>query len=269
MGAAKPVIAHCITVIVLAALLSSCGNYYTRNNRRIERRANLKHNGRYIQYTPETYIKKFRKVAIHKMKHDGIPASITLAQGILESGTGNGALARYANNHFGIKCTPDWNGRKYYKDDDARNDCFRVYKNPSRSFKDHTRFLSSYKRYASLFELSRTDYKSWAYGLKKAGYATAPDYPEQLIRIIEKYELYRFDTRKGRRQKKKDEERKMEMTTQQPEQKAGNSDVYIVQKGDTLNSISRRYGVTVDELMHWNNLKTATIIVGRKLVVKH
>jgi LysM repeat protein len=126
------------------------------------------------------------------MKEHGIPASITLAQGLLESGNGNSELARNANNHFGIKCTPDWTGGKSYHDDDAKNECFRKYKDAAQSYEDHAKFLQR-SRYASLFELKPTDYKGWAHGLKKAGYATDPSYPQKLIGLIERYELYKLD----------------------------------------------------------------------------
>ncbi len=122
-----------------------------------------------------------------------IPASITLAQGILESGHGNSKLAKKANNHFGIKCHNEWNGKTFRMDDDAKNECFRRYKSPHDSFKDHSYFLSSRDRYSFLFELDITDYKGWAKGLKKAGYATNPKYPQLLINIIEEFSLYEHD----------------------------------------------------------------------------
>lgn len=126
------------------------------------------------------------------MKQHGIPASITLAQGMLESANGNSTLARKANNHFGIKCTDDWSGKRYYRDDDRPNECFRRYKKVSHSFHDHSDFLKR-KRYPQLYELDRTDYKGWAHGLKKAGYATNPKYPQLLINLIEKHKLYQYD----------------------------------------------------------------------------
>lgn len=142
--------------------------------------------------TAEEYIELWKSVAVEKMKQHGIPASITLAQGLLESGNGNSELARASNNHFGIKCTPDWNGGKVYHDDDRKNDCFRKYKDAADSFEDHSKFLQR-SRYASLFELKSTDYKGWAHGLKKAGYATDPNYPRKLIELIERYELHKLD----------------------------------------------------------------------------
>lgn len=128
-----------------------------------------------------------------KMKKYGIPASITLAQGILESGSGNSSLARKANNHFGIKCHKDWKGKTYIMDDDKKNECFRKYKSADDSFRDHSLFLTTRNRYADLFKLKILDYKGWAKGLKKAGYATNPKYPQLLIKIIEENQLYKFD----------------------------------------------------------------------------
>lgn len=142
--------------------------------------------------TPEQYIEQWKGVAVDKMKEHGIPASITLAQGLLESRNGNSELARGGNNHFGIKCTPDWTGGKVYHDDDKKDDCFRKYKRAEDSFEDHSKFLQR-PRYAALFELKPTDYKGWAHGLKKAGYATDPRYPEKLIGLIERYELDKLD----------------------------------------------------------------------------
>ncbi len=139
------------------------------------------------------YINKWAPLAIQEMKRTGIPASIKLAQAIVESGAGTSWLARTANNHFGIKCH-NWEGPRVYKDDDAPNECFRKYKTPEESFIDHSRFLTTRPRYSFLFELDPLDYKAWAYGLKKAGYATNPRYAQKLIEVIEKYNLARFDT---------------------------------------------------------------------------
>ena len=143
--------------------------------------------------TTEEYIEKYKYVAIKEMHLYKIPASITLAQGILESGSGNSKLAREGNNHFGIKCHNEWKGKKMYKDDDAKNECFRVYKSAEQSFRDHSEFLSTKSRYEFLFDYKTTNYKSWAKGLKKAGYATNPKYPSLLINLIEKYNLNQYD----------------------------------------------------------------------------
>lgn len=139
------------------------------------------------------YIEEYHELAIKEMNRVGIPASITLAQGMLESGNGNSTLARKSNNHFGIKCHNDWKGKRVYHDDDRKGECFRKYKTVYQSYIDHSDFLTGKQRYASLFELKTTDYKGWAKGLKKAGYATDPKYAHRLIEIIEENNLDRFD----------------------------------------------------------------------------
>ncbi len=145
------------------------------------------------QGSRENYIEKYKSIAVKKMLEHGIPASITLAQGILESGSGLSTLAVNANNHFGIKCHNDWNGNTFIMDDDERNECFRKYTTPEQSFEDHSLFLTTRDRYAFLFEYDVTDYKKWAHGLKKAGYATNPQYAQLLIKVIEDNHLDRFD----------------------------------------------------------------------------
>ena len=139
------------------------------------------------------YIQLWADEAQRQMLEHGVPASITLAQGILESADGNSPLARYAHNHFGIKCHDGWNGETFIQDDDTRNECFRKYESADDSFRDHSLFLRTRSRYASLFTLSATDYKGWAHGLKKAGYSTNPKYGDLLIQIIEENELYKYD----------------------------------------------------------------------------
>ena len=143
--------------------------------------------------TLEEYIMTYKDEAMQKMKEYAIPASITLAQGILESGSGNSELARKANNHFGIKCHKGWTGKTFYMDDDHKNECFRKYKSPGESFRDHSLFLTQRERYAGLFRLDIYDYQAWAHGLSSAGYATNPRYPQLLIKIIEENRLYEFD----------------------------------------------------------------------------
>lgn len=147
----------------------------------------------YISQSRQDYIEKYKDWAIREMKKTGIPASITLGQGILESGDGNSNLARNANNHFGIKCHSDWTGKRFKHNDDRRNECFRKYNSAEESYRDHSDFLTGKQRYASLFELNPTDYKGWAKGLKKAGYATHPKYDNLLIGIIETNKLYQYD----------------------------------------------------------------------------
>lgn len=205
--------------IILVVFLSACSSRkYSRNNKQIEKAAG-KSNPNARSYTTVNYIETFKGVAIEEMNAFGIPASITLAQGIIESGSGNSSLAKYANNHFGIKCTSDWKGKAYYKDDDKQNDCFRVYKDARESYKDHSAFLRR-KRYSALFELDKNDYKNWAYGLKKAGYATNPQYPNLLINTIEKYQLYQYDQSETEREKLKREDKVFsEINANIPEEK--------------------------------------------------
>lgn len=143
--------------------------------------------------TRSQYIEKYAATAVREMKASGIPASITLAQGCLESGNGNSTLAREANNHFGIKCHNNWKGKTVRHDDDQKGECFRKYATADESFRDHSDFLRYRDRYAFLFNLEPTDYKGWAYGLQKAGYATAKTYAASLIKIIEENQLYRYD----------------------------------------------------------------------------
>lgn len=153
------------------------------------------------------YIDRYKDVAMEEMVKYKIPASITLAQGILESGNGQSKLARQGNNHFGIKCHSDWKGKTMRMDDDAPKECFRVYKNAEESYRDHSKFLKNGSRYAFLFDLKITDYKAWAKGLKKAGYATLPTYAPVLINLIETYNLQQYDEMvvKGKYKKKKKE----------------------------------------------------------------
>ncbi len=146
------------------------------------------------QSVQQQYIEKYAPTAVSEMHRSGVPASITLAQGLLESGSGRSTLATNGNNHFGIKCHKNWKGATIHADDDRKNECFRSYKSADESFRDHSDFLRYSDRYKFLFELDRTDYKGWAYGLKQAGYATDPAYASKLIKYIEDYDLARFDT---------------------------------------------------------------------------
>lgn len=195
----------------------------------------------------EDYIKKYRDIAVEEMKRYHIPASITLAQGLLESGAGQSTLARKSNNHFGIKCGGDWNGRTVSHNDDARGECFRAYKHPRESYEDHSKFLAGRSRYASLFKLKITDYKGWARGLKKAGYATNPRYADQLIGIIELYELHRYDTKNGLKWIKQNP------NPHQPY--VANDLLYIVvREGDTWKSISKEFDISQSKLRKYNDL---------------
>lgn len=222
----------------------------------------------------EIYINRYKHIAISEMNNTGIPASITLAQGILESGSGNSRLAIEANNHFGIKCTPDWKGRSIKHDDDQKDDCFRVYKSAEESFRDHSEFLKR-KRYAALFELDKNDYQSWARGLKEAGYATNPRYAELLISLIERYKLNRFDRKEGEIEKIKREDKVLsEIVANIPkEQKQENvkspvvMKIYEARSGDTLNSISDQFGISVDELIKINGLMNSRLSPGQLLIV--
>jgi len=144
------------------------------------------------QSKTDLYIAKYSDMAIAEMNEFGIPASITLSQGILESGNGESYLSTQGKNHFGIKCH-DWEGEEIFTDDDEENECFRKYKRVEQSYRDHSEFLTTHSRYSSLFELKITDYKGWAKGLKKAGYATSPTYADNLINLIERYDLHQFD----------------------------------------------------------------------------
>jgi flagellum-specific peptidoglycan hydrolase FlgJ len=228
----------------------------------------------YVPYTSLTYIDRFKTIAIQEMNLYGIPASITLAQGLFESGSGNSDLAKIANNHFGIKCTSDWTGKSYYKDDDQINDCFRVYDHPEDSYRDHSEFLKR-KRYAPLFELDKNDYVGWANGLKTAGYATNPNYPQLLINIIQKYNLDQYDRPEGEEQKIKREDRVLTQINQNIAKAVKDSLVqttpvdklYTVKQGDTLYNISKRFGLTIDDLKALNNMADNSIKIGQKLVV--
>lgn len=202
------------------------------------------------------YISTFSKIAQNEMKAYGIPASITLAQGLLESGLGQGELAAKTNNHFGIKCHRGWQGDYDFHDDDEKGECFRKYNHPMYSYRDHSEFLSSRARYAFLFNYGSSDYKRWAKGLRQAGYATDKKYPQKLIYLIEKHRLYKFDKGvKAKRSRVNVKPRKYE------------NKVYIVKKGDTLYSISRRYFISVDEIKRMNNMETNNLAIGQQLTL--
>lgn len=276
---------YLLTAAFACLLLGSCSSHKKlvnntvsnreaqRNNEQLqkERRAAI---AGYPTYTVQQYIDRFKAIAILEMNKNGIPASITLAQGLFESGNGNGELARVANNHFGIKCTSDWKGRSYYKDDDQVNDCFRVYDNADDSFRDHSEFLKR-KRYAKLFELDKNDYVGWANGLKEAGYATNPKYPQLLIGVIQKYSLDQYDRPEGTVQKIKREDRVLTQINQNIGKAVKDSLVqaapidktYTIKQGDTLYAISKRFGLTVDELKALNNMADNNIKIGQKLVI--
>lgn len=236
--------------------------------------------------TPQAaYIEKYSAIAVEEMYRSGVPASITLAQGLLESDCGRSELAVKGNNHFGIKCH-DWKGRRIYYDDDRMNECFRKYAHAEASFKDHSDFLRYRDRYKFLFDLNPTDYKGWAYGLKKAGYATDPAYPKKLIRLIEEYDLTRFD--KGRKAAAKEEQKSSvdkdkKLQKELPESptvleqsvpvRKGQYDefsfslsrqlysqnkvpfVYSVE-GESYASIAKYYGLFLGEILRYNDART-------------
>jgi LysM repeat protein len=223
--------------------------------------------------TRSEYIETYKNEAIKEMHRGGVPASITLAQGILESGDGNSPLASYANNHFGIKCHSSWTGETFIQDDDAKDECFRKYKTALESFADHSEFLNR-KRYASLFDLKIIDYKGWAKGLKAAGYATNPKYPQLLIRIIEENDLAKFDKMKsdkagkGKKEKaKKDKKSKVdEPKVIANSKKRGNHPTklhennirYIeVKPEDSFEKIAEEFNMGVWQLHKYNDLNKA------------
>lgn len=207
----------------------------------------------------EEYVDMYKALAIDNMREYKIPASIKMAQAILESGSGNGRLAREAHNHFGIKCKNTWTGKSVRHTDDAPDECFRMYDSTEDSFKDHSEFLAYRPFYKKLFTLDPSDYVGWAKGLKQAGYATDPKYAEKLISIIERYELYELDKEAlGSDYKKIQHTATTSLIT----------DYYTVQRGDTLYGISQRYSLTIDELKRLNNLSGDTISIGQNLKVR-
>jgi flagellum-specific peptidoglycan hydrolase FlgJ len=211
------------------------------------------------------YIRKYAPLAVLEMHKYDIPASITLAQGILESGNGRSQLASKSNNHFGIKCHVGWKGQKVYHDDDEKGECFRKYKFVETSYKDHSEFLSGRRRYEKLFKLRKSDYKGWAKGLKKAGYATDKKYPKKIIKIIETYNLYEFDkfTKKDLKRRKREKPKKYNSKP-----KKSIPEYYQVKKGDTLFSIARKFKTTVALIKDVNGLRNNSLSIGQRLLVK-
>lgn len=230
----------------------------------------------------EDYIEMWKITAIEQMNEHQIPASITLAQGILESANGNSALARTANNHFGIKCHKNWDGGTFFQDDDIKNECFRSYQNASQSYDDHSKFLTGRDRYSKLFELKLTDYKGWAKGLKSAGYATNPKYAHLLIDIIEKFDLDKYDNMPYLPQQEKNKDITISIDEpviaisdtkenldieaeklQQLEVAVGNHDLLLnkydnryirVKQGDTYYRIAKEFELGIWQLYKYNDL---------------
>jgi flagellum-specific peptidoglycan hydrolase FlgJ len=213
------------------------------------------------------YVYQYKNIAMANMKQYGIPASIILAQGILESGAGKGDLAKNSNNHFGIKCHAGWTGESVNHDDDSAQECFRKYNNPSESFKDHALFLTGRSRYAKLFEYSKGDYKAWAHGLRAAGYATDPKYPDKLISYIERYNLHQYDSKVIDVNYVLNEDQLVEELQLESKNLGNDLNLYVVQKGDTLYSISKKFELKVEDLKQKNNLSDNTLSIGQRLIV--
>ena len=216
------------------------------------------------------YIEKYKNVAITEMQNYGIPASITMAQGLLESGAGKSQLTRESNNHFGIKCQKSWTGEKVYHDDDAKHECFRKYRSADESYRDHSDFLRYNDRYKFLFDLESSDYKAWAYGLKKAGYATDPDYAAKLIKLIEDYCLWEYDGTVSAQPSLPESPSRIETPEQLDEKKIetfsfnltrklyslnGVAFVYA-EKGDSYASIAGEYHLFKKEILKFNDLSS-------------
>ena len=245
-------------VLASACLLAGCGV----TSRTVQTHSPVSSDKMSIQ---EQYIARYADIAVSERKRSGVPASITLAQGMLESANGQSELAVKGNNHFGIKCH-DWTGARMYYDDDRKGECFRKYRSPEASFRDHSDFLRYRDRYKFLFDFNTTDYESWAYGLKKAGYATDPAYPQKLIRLIEDYDLDRFDKASyGKvpatpaeletpRPLSDRQGRTMHLSlTRQLFSQNGVPFVYAVE-GETYADIAKYYSLFLKEILRYNDL---------------
>ncbi len=232
-------------------------------------------NGQYSERMsrPE-YFERYSEIAIHEMQRSGVPASITLAQGALESGDGNSRLARSGNNHFGIKCHDDWNGKRIFEDDDARNECFRKYRSVEDSYRDHSDYLRSKSRYAFLFDLPVTDYKGWARGLKKAGYATSPSYAQSLIKIIEDYNLDLYDRTGGASVRNHEKERERNAgrsisSISRPVLERNRVKYIVARPGDTYESITDELGKLSWEIPQYNDLNGSdTLVTGQVVFIQ-
>lgn len=262
-------------ILMIVALTTSCGSkkkiitQKDKNESKPEIVAQIPQKKPVITTKPSTdlklsatelYIQNYKDIAMEEMRVYKIPASITLAQGILESASGKGRLAIEANNHFGIKCH-GWKGDKIYHDDDKRQECFRKYSHAKSSFEDHSKFLTTRSRYSGLFKLKQQDYKGWAKGLRAAGYATDRKYPEKLISLIERYQLYRYDQMVLGKTIP-------DSQTQIVQSSTTSSQTHTVVKGDTLYSLSRRYKTSVEELKRLNNLSSNHLSIGQVIIVK-
>ena len=220
--------------------------------------------------TRKEYIEKFKDVAIREMHQSGVPASITLSQGILESGDGNSPLAMYAKNHFGIKCHSKWKGETFTMDDDAKDECFRKYNDVYDSYKDHSAFLSTRGRYSSLFQLKITDYKGWAKGLKKAGYATNPKYADLLIDLIETHKLYQYDNYAKvppRRANKTKTSNVLSSTKSSRIVKLHNNIKYVVVKdGDNVEKVAKAFKMNTWQIFKYNDLNKSDQIKSGDII---
>lgn len=202
----------------------------------------------------KAYVTKYKNVAVMQMYKYKIPASITLAQGILESGAGQSSLTRRSNNHFGIKCHRGWTGPYVLANDDKPNEKFRKYAHAADSYEDHSKFLVNNARYRSLFDLELTDYQGWAYGLKKAGYATSPTYAMALINIIERYGLYEYDQIKPQSDGKKKPTVKPDVPAERQALKTPTGLRYVLaRQGDSLDAIAKEYGIKPSKLYAFND----------------
>ena len=213
----------------------------------------------------QTYIDQYRDMAIEQMLRNKIPASITLAQGILESGAGNSELVKKGNNHFGIKCH-GWTGRTVHKDDDAKQECFRAYNNAQESYEDHSKFLTKNKRYSQLFSLSITDYKGWAHGLKACGYATNPNYAPMLINLIELYKLYEYDRAKSYDKFMAQNSGHRQDGFLHPIHIYNKNYFLQARKGDTFKSIGKEIGISGKKIAKYNERDYNSPLVENEMI---
>jgi len=267
---------HILVTLLLLVTMSSCGTkkkvITTKNGKQLEVKINtpkvevpivVKPTGTpkttlpTVPVSTQAYIDAYSGIAMEEMKNYKVPASITLAQGILESGSGKGRLSVEANNHFGIKCH-GWTGEKIYHDDDENQECFRKYKDPKYSFRDHSLFLKDRKRYSKLFQLNQDDYKKWAKGLRAAGYATDTKYPDKLISLIERYDLSKYD----KMVLGKTYVPNVQTTTPK------SLGTHTVKSGDTLYSLSKLYNLSIEELKTINKLESNNLTIGQTLIIK-
>ena len=268
-------------IFLLSLIFLSCGSnklsYQKKKVRNIENKSSKSIERFFKSMSSKErthwYVNTYRKIAINEMRKYSIPASITMAQGILESNSGMGSLAMKSNNHFGIKCHKSWRGKKVYHDDDKKGECFRKYKNPEKSYRDHSLFLVNRDRYEDLFKIKGGNYVKWAIGLKSAGYATDPSYAQKLISLIDRYELWKLDGLKKPIKSKKELKQKNVKSVEakslpKNKDKISNIKQYVVKKGDTLFSISKKYNVSLSELKKINKIQSNEISIGQILKIK-